>query len=335
MPEPTPAFPSDPLCLRVLVDDADLDAAYPVLTAEIYQALHQDGHTRLELAVTLDAAEPAAVPLPGTALRICAGYGAADAVLFDGTVATYGLQSGPDQDLRLVLTATQPAAPAPDDAEPVLSLSYGDALLDFAVELDARAGLRGAVRFPGSALARPGVWLALSGLPRHFNGPAYVTAATHTLAEGGWQTSAQLAPLPEPAPPTAPVRQAGLTTAGRFALALDDQRCLTVSTPGGQQLVLDDDARTITLVDSNANRVLLSPDGIRLDSSADLQLHARGHLELRAASCTLAADSGDLQLQGLNVAAAAQMQLSLSGAIAASLSATGQTTVKGALVTIN
>ncbi|TGE14010.1 type VI secretion system tip protein VgrG [Hymenobacter elongatus] len=54
------------------------------------------------------------------------------------------------------------------------------------------AKVKGTVRFQGSALAVPGCLVALDGLGKRFNGNAYVSGVTHTLAEGDWVTEITL-----------------------------------------------------------------------------------------------------------------------------------------------
>lgn len=86
------------------------------------------------------------------------------------------------------------AAPAPD-AAPVLSVTYGADLLAFDAELQAPspcdsdapgACTRGHASFQGSALARPGVVVSLSGVGRRFNGNVVVSEVVHLLADGNW-----------------------------------------------------------------------------------------------------------------------------------------------------
>lgn len=56
----------------------------------------------------------------------------------------------------------------------------------------ALAKVRGSVRFPGSALALPGCTIKLAGVGQRFNGTAYVSGVTHTVAEGNWVTEVAL-----------------------------------------------------------------------------------------------------------------------------------------------
>ena len=61
----------------------------------------------------------------------------------------------------------------------------------------AVARVRGHMRFQGSALARPGVMVDLAGVGKRFDGSAYLSAVTHTIADGDWITEAQFGMDPE------------------------------------------------------------------------------------------------------------------------------------------
>ncbi|RNF32350.1 type VI secretion protein VgrG [Massilia aurea] len=63
-----------------------------------------------------------------------------------------------------------------------------------------RAGLarvRGRMRFVGSALAKPGTLLTVSGAGKRFDGDAWLSSVTHMIAEGDWTTEAEFGLAPE------------------------------------------------------------------------------------------------------------------------------------------
>lgn len=66
------------------------------------------------------------------------------------------------------------------------------------------AKIRGEVRFPGSALAKPGCMVTLAGLGARFNGDAYVSGVRHHLAEGLWHTTVEFGLSPQCFAATAP-----------------------------------------------------------------------------------------------------------------------------------
>ncbi|GAA4055214.1 hypothetical protein GCM10022409_47970 [Hymenobacter glaciei] len=83
----------------------------------------------------------------------------------------------PSYDLPTAAATTQPELQA-----------HADALL----LKSALAKVRGSVSFQGSALAVPGCTVELAGMGQRFNGTAYVSGVTHTVADGNWVTEVAL-----------------------------------------------------------------------------------------------------------------------------------------------
>jgi len=110
----------------------------------------------------------------------------------------------------LEASAATPSATTPGNVSPsTLAQVLGETSYDLQVaaaitqqSLQARADaqwlkstlakIKGTVRFQGSALALPGSMVTLSGMGQRFNGNAYVSGVTHTLAEGDWTTEITL-----------------------------------------------------------------------------------------------------------------------------------------------
>ncbi len=61
----------------------------------------------------------------------------------------------------------------------------------------------------------------------------------------------------------------------------DGKETLTLETPGGQSLVLQDGPGTITVADSNGNKVTFRSSGITVDASAKVTVNA-GSIEINA-----------------------------------------------------
>lgn len=133
---------------------------------------------------------------------------------------------------------------------------------------------------------------------------------------GGLHSSA----APSPLPGADDNHEKGITSRAGMQIVFDDDGVvLTLRTPNGNQIVLSEDAGSITLEDENANKIMLNSDGITLDSAKDLTLKAKG----------------EIKIEGLNVKIDAQGQAEVSGSGSAKLESSGQTVVKGSLVTIN
>jgi len=115
----------------------------------------------------------------------------------------------------------------------------------------------------------------------------------------------------------------------------DDKKITTISTPGGNQVVLSDDEQSILLQDENGNKVELSPDGIVLDSPGDINISAKGKISIDALDKITVTSKADVKVEGLNIDHTANASFTAKGNASAELSASGQTTVKGAMVMIN
>lgn len=115
----------------------------------------------------------------------------------------------------------------------------------------------------------------------------------------------------------------------------EEDKVITVLTPAGNTIVLSDKDKSILLKDQNGNKVELNPSGITLDSPKDIQVTAKGTITLDAVGAVTITSKADVKSSGLNVACEAQVGFTGKGAATAELSASGQTTVKGAMVMIN
>lgn len=116
----------------------------------------------------------------------------------------------------------------------------------------------------------------------------------------------------------------------------DEKKVITIITPANNKVVLSDDAKSITMEDQTGNKVELSESGIVLDSPKDISISATGKITIAATGAlAMSSSSADASLKGLNVNVEAQIGVTAKGSATAELSASGQTTVKGAMVMIN
>ncbi|GAB2579673.1 type VI secretion system tip protein VgrG [Dyella jejuensis] len=115
----------------------------------------------------------------------------------------------------------------------------------------------------------------------------------------------------------------------------EQDKIITVITPGNNQVVLDDKNQAITVQDQHNNSVKLSSAGIALTSQSDIKLTAQGNVTITANAAININATADLKATGMNVTCEAQVGFAGKGSASAELSAAGQTTVKGAMVMIN
>ncbi len=129
----------------------------------------------------------------------------------------------------------------------------------------------------------------------------------------------------------------GLQTRSGITLEMDDDKqILRIETPGGNRLLLSDEDKSINLSDQNGNEFSMNEDGITLTSPGNIKITATKATDVEATEgVTLKSSGGDVALSGLNVAAEGEIGATLKGKASAEISASGQTTVKGAIVMIN
>lgn len=115
----------------------------------------------------------------------------------------------------------------------------------------------------------------------------------------------------------------------------DDKKVVTIITPQKNTIVLSDDAKSICLTDQNSNKIEMNPDGILLDSPKDIVINAKGKISITAVANIESSAKADIKSEALNINLTAKVGFVAKGSATAELSASGQTTVKGAMVMIN
>ena len=115
----------------------------------------------------------------------------------------------------------------------------------------------------------------------------------------------------------------------------EEKKVITVATPGKNTLEISDDGKHIRLADQHKNEIKMDSGGITLTSHKDIMLKAKGGITLDATSKISGTAKSDISLDGMNVKVQAKVGATVKGNATAELSATGQTTVKGAMVMIN
>lgn len=128
----------------------------------------------------------------------------------------------------------------------------------------------------------------------------------------------------------------GFVTPQKLQVEFDDEKkIITIVTPGKNSIVISDDAKSITLKDQNRNEVVMNDSGIKLTSGKDIVLKAQGNISMEATGKLTGKATQDASIEGMNVNIKAQIGAKVTGSATAEISASGQTTVKGAMVMIN
>lgn len=155
---------------------------------------------------------------------------------------------------------------------------------------------------------------------------------THPVILGGMYGSKHKPPYEY----TAENHTKAFVTREKLRIEFDEEKkIITVSTPGNNKVELSDDTQSVTLSDANGNEVKMDKDGIALSSAKDIKLTAKGNIALDATMKLTGTAKQDAALEGMNVTVQGKVGATVKGNATAELSASGQTTVKGAMVMIN
>lgn len=127
-----------------------------------------------------------------------------------------------------------------------------------------------------------------------------------------------------------------LVTRSNMKVEFDEEKKnITITTPAANKIVISDDGKSILLQDQNSNKVTLDSAGITLDSPKDITLKAQGKIVLNATNNIEATAQMDIKQTGLNITSTANIGFTAKGSATAEVSASGTTTIKGAMVMIN
>ena len=127
-----------------------------------------------------------------------------------------------------------------------------------------------------------------------------------------------------------------LDVGGKFIITYDEEKkAVVISTPGNNLIEINDNYKQIRLVDQHKNEIKMDREGISLTSTKNITLKAKGDITRDTTMKISGIAKQDISLEGLNVKVQAKIGATVKGNATAELSASGQTTVKGAMVMIN
>jgi Rhs element Vgr protein len=153
---------------------------------------------------------------------------------------------------------------------------------------------------------------------------------------GSLYSSTQLAPFKGLEPNEKNSIKAIVSKSGISVEFDDDQKILTIATPGKNKVTISDKDKKISIEDENSNSIIMSSDGIAIKSQKNISLEAGQNISLKATQgITVAASGGDVEVKGLNIKQTAQMEYSAEGSATAKISAGMQLTMKAAMIMIN
>jgi Rhs element Vgr protein len=106
----------------------------------------------------------------------------------------------------------------------------------------------------------------------------------------------------------------------------DNTKTITIDTPGGNSIKLDESGYSIDIQDQNGNKISMGIPGIKISSQSNIDIEAAANLTLKAATT--------LSIGGASLGIKADGAVKLEGAMA-KISSSGITEVNGSLVKIN
>ncbi len=127
-----------------------------------------------------------------------------------------------------------------------------------------------------------------------------------------------------------------IMTKALLKINFDDQnKILTITTPGKNTITLDDKNKNIVLSDESKNTITMSSSGVTISSAKDINLKAKGGINLTATAKINLSSKDDIDASGGNVNLTAKEAFKATGVDSCEVSASGKTTIKGAMVNIN
>jgi Rhs element Vgr protein len=128
----------------------------------------------------------------------------------------------------------------------------------------------------------------------------------------------------------------GLKTRSKMELTFDDEdKIITVKTPGGHVFVMDDKEGSVKITDSNKNSMVFGKEGITIDSASKIDIKAKGDISITPTGNLSMKATQNATCEGLQIELKAQTKFSANGNATAELKSSGMLTVQGALVQIN
>lgn len=116
----------------------------------------------------------------------------------------------------------------------------------------------------------------------------------------------------------------------------DDNKVLTVQTPGNNKMVFNDTDKQISVSDENSNSIVMSAEGITIKSPKTISIQADQQINVTGTQgITASAANGDVQLTGMNIKGTADMQYSAAGGQTMALNGGTELTMQSAMIMIN
>ncbi len=115
----------------------------------------------------------------------------------------------------------------------------------------------------------------------------------------------------------------------------DENKVVTVITPGNNQMVWSDKEQSITIKDQNENSIEMSSSGITIKSASNLTFQAAEAINIKAGAAVSIQATASVSAKGANVSIQADMAAEVKGGMTTTVSGGTEVSIKGAMVMIN
>ena len=128
-----------------------------------------------------------------------------------------------------------------------------------------------------------------------------------------------------------------LVTRSKITVEFDEEKkAFSLKTPDERSIVLSDKDKLISISDKNGNKIEFSDNGIEITSPKDISITSKAGIKIDAVKdIAMASKSGNINAEGTNIELKAKASFTAKGNVSAEVSASGKTTIKGAMVMIN
>ena len=127
-----------------------------------------------------------------------------------------------------------------------------------------------------------------------------------------------------------------IITKNNLKLEFDDRdKKITISSPKGNSIILNEKNNEITIIDQNKNSIKTSSNGIEIFSRKDINIKSGGSIDISSSNKLNLKSNSNLNLSGSNINNSARIKFSANGSANSEIKSSGVTTVKGSIVQIN
>jgi uncharacterized protein involved in type VI secretion and phage assembly len=135
--------------------------------------------------------------------------------------------------------------------------------------------------------------------------------------------------------PDAPNTYKAITTNSKMKIEFEDvKKIITIWTPAGNYIEINDDKKSITILDETANKMVMDPKGITWHTPKDFKLTSDGVVDIKAKGKISMKSDADVTIDGINITSTASAANTMKGA-KCEVNGSGMTIIKGGTVMIN